>query len=807
MKKYFSLLIASIVLVALASILPIPVQGIITGYRIAVSPAKVAPGGIFSIQIEAAAFTGQMFDVYLSTDGYASGTNLVKKLAEGVKVVDVIVSTGSSPTDYVNITLMMPEDVEPGTGYYIKITDDGGSTWAVSNEMEVLDPTEYYIDFLNGTHTSYAETTDAGDYFVFNVTTAEAMEANPILKFVAIKEMKLYWIKDYRIKDFTDYFTEAKPSEGGKDHKYYTVWSQVKDFALPNLEGKVILLAKVPIKTDTETEIYVMPGMVVIHPSITVSAPSPPHVGETFDITLHNFPNETAEGEAINVTKIVLTDAAGIKREIETAGGIIPGDVPGPGGRLELTDIVVPPLQGGGVEDGVKVSVEVNATLEVTVKTAAFTIEPSVVGAWVANPEGKFGEVEAGTEVPGDYVLLNGSGFLIDGETFKVKFYNVSAEESFNLEILDSELRDDGYAAFLVQLPKVISEKWNGKFKLNVTGTTATNFLVFPETGEYTIEIPTTIDYTPTGHTKLFVNPIPTVEEIKSGDVKVDQPLIIEGIGFGGYDVANVTAIRPEGTTTIWRFTAHGFEEKEIDVEKYAVDLGLHKVKCGYFYVETTMPHAPQGTYTIWANESDTAVRVQGKEFEITPTIVTVSPTEDLAPGDTITIVGYGFPENLDVQFIWDMMFPVYVTSNGVGDVSATLAVPPLAPGMHTLAEPITGDIYTVTVKDVVHETLLEKLDELTTAVEDLVETVSGVPAAVEEKLGPIASAQETLSSKVSDLEGRVASLESAVSELSTKVDAVSASIGNVMTATIGSAVVVIIVLAIAVFVITRRKP
>jgi len=285
------------------------------------------------------------------------------------------------------------------------------------------------------------------------------------------------------------------------------------------------------------------------------------------------------------------------------------------------------------------------------------------------------------------------------------------------------------------------------------------------------MEIPTD-----TSKAKLFVNPIPTVEEIKSGDVKVDQPLIIEGIGFGGYDVSNVTAIRPEGTTTIWRFTAHGFEEKEIDVEKYAVDLGLHKVKCGYFYVETTMPHAPKGTYTIWANETDTAVRVQGKEFEITPTIVTVSPTEDLAPGDTITIVGYGFPENLDVQFIWDMMFPVYVTSNGVGDVSATLTVPPLAPGMHTLAEPITGDIYTVTIKDVVHETLLEKLDELTTAVEDLVETVSGVPAAVEEKLGPIASAQETLSS-------------------------------NVMTATIGSAVVVIIVLAIAVFVITRRKP
>ena len=786
MKKYFSLLIASIVVLSLAlAVLPVPVTGIVTGYRISVYPAKVAPGGIFTIQIDQAAFTGQMFDVWLSTDGYATGTNLVKKLAEGVKVAEVTVG------GYVNITLMMPEDVEPGTGYYIKITDDGGNTWAVSDEMEVLDPTNYYIDFLNGTDVCYTDTMDVDDHFVFNVTTAEAMSDTPILRFVAIKEMKLYWIKDYEIVPFTDYFV-IDDEAGGADEKYYTVWSSVDDFPLPNPEGKMILLVKAII----DTEEYVMPGTIVIHPSIEVFT-LPTYVDDYFYLILHNFPNETTDGDNVNVTKIILTDAAGIKREVEPPDNWI-DDL----GMADL-DGYVPALQGGGVENGVKVTVELNVTdfLKVSICEAKFTIKPKVVSAYVADAAGEF-TIPASTEVPGDYILLNGSGFLIAGETFKVKFYNISADESFNLEILDSDLRDDGYAAFLVQLPKEISAGWNGKFKLNVTGTTDTNFLVFPATGEYTMEIPTD-----TSKAKLFVNPIPTVEEIKSGDVKVDQSLVIEGIGLGGYDVANVTAVRPEGATTIWRFTAHGFEETDIDVEKYAVDLGLHKVKCGYFYVETTMPHAPQGTYTIWANESDTAVRVQGKEFEITPTLVTVSPTEDLAPGDTITIVGYGFPENLDVQFIWDMMFPVYVTSNGVGDVSATLTVPPLAPGLHTLAEPITGNIYTVTIKDVVHETLLEKLDELTTAISDLAETVSGVPAAVEEKLGPIASAQETLSSKVGDLEGRVASLESAVSELSTKVDAVSASIGNVMTATIGSAVVVIIVLAIAVFVITRRKP
>jgi len=786
MKKYFSLLIASIVMLSLAlAVLPVPVTGIVTGYRISVYPAKVAPGGIFTIQIDQAAFTGQMFDVWLSTDGYATGTNLVKKLAEGVKVTEVTVG------GYVNITLMMPEDVEPGTGYYIKITDDGGNTWAVSDEMEVLDPTNYYIDFLNGTDVCYTDTMDVDDHFVFNVTTAEAMSDTPILRFVAIKEMKLYWIKDYEIVPFTDYFV-IDDEAGGADEKYYTVWSSVDDFPLPNPEGKMILLVKAII----DTEEYVMPGTIVIHPSIEVFT-LPTYVDDYFYLILHNFPNETTDGDNVNVTKIILTDAAGIKREVEPPDNWI-DDL----GMADL-DGYVPALQGGGVENGVKVTVELNVTdfLKVSICEAKFTIKPKVVSAYVADAAGEF-TIPASTEVPGDYILLNGSGFLIAGETFKVKFYNISADESFNLEILDSDLRDDGYAAFLVQLPKEISKDWNGKFKLNVTGTTDTNFLVFPATGEYTMEIPTD-----TSKAKLFVNPIPTVEEIKSGDVKVDQSLVIEGIGLGGYDVANVTAVRPEGATTIWRFTAHGFEETDIDVEKYAVDLGLHKVKCGYFYVETTMPHAPQGTYTIWANESDTAVRVQGKEFEITPTIVTVSPTEDLAPGDTITIVGYGFPENLDVQLIWDMMFPVYVTSNGVGDVSATLTVPPLAPGLHTLAEPITGNIYTVTIKDVVHETLLEKLDELTTAISDLAETVSGVPAAVEEKLGPIASAQETLSSKVSDLEGRVASLESVVSELSAKVDAVSASIGNVMTATIGSAVVVIIVLAIAVFVITRRKP
>jgi len=786
MKKYFSLLITLVVAVALITV--IPVHGIVTGFRITVAPTKVAPGGIFHIWIDQAAFTGQMFDVYLSTDGYATGTNLVKKLAEKVKVADVV-SGG-----YVNITLMMPEDVEPGTGYYIKITDDGGNTWAVSDEMEVLDPTDYYIDFLNGTDVCYTDTMDVDDHFVFNVSTAEAMSDVPLLRFVAIKEMDLYWIKEYEIVPFTDYFV-IDDEDGGAGEKYYAVWSSVDEFPLPNPEGKMILLVEATI----DTEKYVIPGTIIIHPSIEVVT-SPTYVGEYFYLTLHNFPNETTDGDYVNVTKIILTDAAGIKREVEPPVNWIDSF-----GMADL-DGYVPALQGGGVEDGVKVTVELNATdfLKVSICEAAFTIKPDVVWAYAADASGKFtiAVTTTSVEVPGDYILVNGSGFLIDGETFKVKFYNVSADELKVLDILDSDLRDDGYAAFLVQLPKEISKDWNGKFKLNVTGTTDTNFLVFPASGEYTMDIPTDIS-----NAKLFVNPIPTVEEIESGDVKVDEPLVIEGIGFGGYDVANVTAIRPSGTTYIWKFTAHGFENVSIDVEKYAVDLGLHKVKCGYFYVETTMPHAPKGTYTIWANETDASVRVKGKEFEITPTIVTVSPTENVAPGDTITIVGYGFPENLNVQFIWDMMYPVYVASNEVGDVSATLTVPPLAPGLHTLAEPITGDIYTVTVKDVVHEELSKKIDELSTAISDLVEAVSGVPGTVEEKLGPIASAQEELSSKVSDLEGKVASLESAVSELTTKVDAVSASIGNIMTATIGSAVVVIIVLAIAVFVITRRKP
>jgi len=786
MRKHFSLLITTIVVVSLIVTLAAvtPVHSIVTGYTITASPAKVAPGGIFNIWIDKSAFTGQMFDVYLSTDGYATGTNLVKKLAEGIKVADVTVG----PIDgkyYVNITLMMPEDVEPGTGYYIKITDDGGSTWAVSNEIEVLDPTEYYIDFLNGTDVCFTDT--LGDnYFVFNITTAEDMEEIPELWFVAIKEMKLYWIKDYTLEPFINYFDYF--DEFGVT--YYTVWSTVLDFALPNPEGKMLLL----VYANVTGNIYVIPGMIIVHPSIEVME-EPEHVGDYFYLVLHNFPNETADGAYINVTKIILTDAAGIKREVEPPVNWIDDF-----GMADL-DGYVPALQGGGVEDGVKVTVELNVTdfLKVSICEAKFTIKPEITEVWVANENGEFAlEFGVDTEVPGDYVLINGSGFLTTGETFKVKFYNVSAEEAFALSILDQDLRDDGYAAFLVQLPKYISE--DCRYVLNVTGTTDTNFA---ESWESLMIIPEDTTYA-----KLFVNPIPTIEGIKSGDVKVDQPLVIEGIGLGGYDIANVTAVRDPATITIWKFTAHGFEEEEVEVEKYAVDLGLHSVKCGYFYVETTMPHAPQGTYTIWANETAPAdVRVEGISFEIVPTIVTVAPTEDLAPGDTITIVGYGFLENLDVQFIWDMMFPVYVTSDDVGDLSVTLTVPPLAPGLHTLAEPITGDIYTITIKDVVHETLLEKLDELTTAISDLAETVSGVPAAVEEKLGPIASAQETLSSKVSDLEGRVTSLEGAVSELSAKVDAVSASIGNVMTATIGSAVVVIIVLAIAVFVITRRKP
>ena len=781
MKKYFSLLIALVVVLGLVVAI-MPVQAIITGYRIDVEPEKVAPGSIFTIQIEAAAFTGQMFDVYLSTDGYASGTNLIKTLAKGVKVVDVLVEPAEV---YVNLTLMMPEDVEPGSGYYIKITDDGGSTWAVSDEMEVLDPTEYYIDFLNGTHTSYVETTDAGEYFVFNVTAAEAMTADPTLKFVAIKEMKLYWIKDYEIIDFTDYFTISS-TDGGATEKYYAVWSQVNDFALPNLEGKIILLAEATIDTET----YVMPGTIVVHPSITVET-APTYVGDTFVLGLHNFPNVTAEDEVINVTKIVLTDAAGIKRELATSGLI--SDT----GTQTLTD-TVPPLQGGGVDDGVKVSVEVNATLEVTVKTAAFTIKPELFDVYYADENGEFARVLT-DRVPGDYILVNGTGFLTTGESFKVLFYNKTEEESFALTVLDHVTMDDGNATFLVQLPKYIAEDWNGYFRLNVTGTTDTNYV---ETGDLRVVIPTD-----TSEAKLFVNPIPTVEEIESGDVEVDKPLVIEGIGFGGYDVANVTAIRPEGTTTIWKFTAHGFEEDEIDVEKYAVDLGLHAVKTGYFYVETTMPHAPKGTYRIWANESDTDVRVSGLEFEIVPTIVTVAPTENLSPGDAITVVGYGFPEDLDVQFIWDFMYPVYLMSDGKGDVSGTLKVPPLSGGLHTLSEPITGKIFTVTVKDLV----LEKLDELSSKLDELSATLEAcckeLPASVEEKLGPIASAQEELAGKVSSLEGKVSALESTVGELSAKVDAVSASIGNVMTATVGSAVVVIIVLAIAVFVITRRKP
>ena len=788
MKKYFSLLIALVVVLGLVVAI-MPVQAIITGYRITVSPAKVAPGGIFTIQIEAAAFTGQMFDVYLSTDGYASGTNLIKKLAEGVKVVDVVVEPAEV---YVNLTLMMPEDVEPGSGYYIKITDDGGSTWAVSDEMEVLDPANYYIDFLNGTHTSWVETEGAGEHFVFNVTTAEAMEESPDLKFVAIKEMKLYWIKDYEIVDFTEYFEYSKPTAGGANEKYYTVWSQVIDFALPNPEGKFILL----VKANISNIIYVIPGTITVHPSIEVETPSPSYVGDTFSLELHNFPNETTDGEAINVTTVVLTDAAGIKREVTPSSNYIGND-----GTTLLTG-TVPALQGGGVEDGVDVTVTLNVTdlLEVSVVTASFTIKPSVVGAWVAGADGQF-TTPAGTEVPGDYVLLNGSGFLTTGETFKVKFYNVTADEAFVLSILDQDLRDDGYAAFLVQLPKSISADCT--FKLNVTGTTDTNFLVFPATGEYTMIVPTDTTYA-----KLFVNPVPTLEGIESEDVEVDKPLVIEGIGLGGYDIANVTAVRDPTTITIWKFTAHGFEQTDVDVEKYAVDLGLHEVKTGYFYVETTMPHAPQGTYTIWANETAPVdVRVEGISFEIVPTLITVAPTEDLAPGDTITIVGYGFPENLDIQFIWDFMYPVYVTSDGVGDVSTTLTVPPLAGGLHTLSEPITGNIYTIIVKDAVHEAIMTKLDELSAAISELADTVSAVPAAVEEKLGPIASAQEELAGKVSSLEGKVSTLESTVGELSAKVDAVSASIGNVMTATVGSAVVVIIVLAIAVFVITRRKP
>lgn len=798
MKKLLSILIATILLVGLMTMLA-PVAAIITGYTVEVAPAKISPGGIFHIWIDANAFTGQMFDVWLASDGYAAGTGLVVKLAEGVKVSDVV-----NPAGFVNMTLMMPEDVEPGTGYYIKITDDGGSTWAVSNEIEVLDPAKYYIDFLNGTSVSYVDTIT--DYYVFNVTVNDVeLAAAPTLEFVAIKEMIKYWIKDYEVVDFTNYFSLEK-TEGGAGENFYAVWSKVKNFALPNPEGKMILLVSAE---DTDGNKYVVPGPMVVKPSVHVTT-SPKYVGDLFTIMLHNFPNETTDGEAINVTKVILTDAAGIEREVELTGL----QLIGPDGSLTISDYV-PPLQGGGKEDGVTVNVELNATgfLKVEVVPGKFTIWPKLVEVKAADADGEFTESLATyTAVPGDYVFLNGSGFLVTGETFKVKLYNVSEEEYLTLTVLDSSLSDNGYAAFVIQLPKSMAEGWNGNFKFNVTGTTDTNFA---DTDTYTMELPTDIS-----KAKLFVNPSVSVEGIESGEVTVNGELKIEGIGFGKYDIANVTAIRPEGTTEIVKFTVCGCETEDVDVSEYAVDLGLHSVESGYFYVETVMPHAPKGEYTIWANYSDTAMRVKGISFNITPVLV-LPLLGEVEPGDTISISGYGYPENTEIYFVWDYMFPVSVTTDDVGDLEATMTVPKLGPGLHLLAELTTGETLEVVVKDLLAEKVDElsaKVDELSTKLDTVAEEVS---SKVAEELATVTSAQAELSDKVSSLEGKVSSLEGKVSTLegkvsdlsskldtvSSKVEGVSGSLGNIMTATIGSAVIIIIIVAIAIVVLSRRRP
>ena len=194
----------------------LPTNTTVWGYSFATT---IHSGTEITANFSDTTFTGYMFDVYLSTDGYATGTNLIKVIATGVETEDA-----TTPPYSINFTI--PQDVETGK-YYFKITDDGGETWAVSNPVYIV---KTWIEITpnegtsGGTVANSPITSSEFNVTVYNLYdfNSTAVNATYTLYFDTSQLAKVYygWTANYTAVNAT-FINNDVPT--GKPYGTYTV--------------------------------------------------------------------------------------------------------------------------------------------------------------------------------------------------------------------------------------------------------------------------------------------------------------------------------------------------------------------------------------------------------------------------------------------------------------------------------------------------------------------------------------------------------------------------------------------------------
>jgi len=688
MRKIIGLTFALIILISLVGALAyiVPVRGIVTGAIVEVTPTTVSPGAPFNATLDTSKISGQWVDFYLSDNGYAKiDPEKDIPLAKEVPVDRTVVKW--------NVTFIVPDNIASGT-WYLKATDDGGASVAVSAPISISVPPKVTI-----------VSWDDGDNIIkkgekFNITiVSKSTTGLPTvihLNFFLLRGKVYKWINSTdviwnkthniiygNVTYLEVYNTTVRTGTTADGYYYVSFNATLKDFAPEFFDdsedlGFYYVIAYIDGAAAGTT--------IKIKPSVEVS-PTSANVEGTLTISGHHFPYKTtvlestwqAIGKDIYLYLVKLIPPAGASRLIKVWKWIGANETVAPDGTFLITGFTVPPLQGGGKD----VTVEVFAFPETTEPaegdellkvSSAFTLVPDVKAVYEVDNDGSWKAV--GKLSPGDWVKVVAKG-LITAETLKVFLYNTTAgarKKIADLTVVASDIENDGNATIVVQLPPTISYEGVTTIKLFINGTTDSNYAATAD-----ISIP---DDTP--DPKVFINPVVKLDKVEF-DIAKDNEVGVASFKIVLIGIMNPTT--PSKYAEVANVTLYGKDTG------YEYVFGLKELTYGYCDFTFVLPEVPYDIDGYEARVNST----YASSYAVIPVNATlkVEPSFVYSTTAEVTVTGKGFEAGKTLTIYWDGVLPwITVTTSEKGTFTATEKIPGAAPGLHVVtADAPTGQV------------------------------------------------------------------------------------------------------------------
>ncbi len=692
MKKIIGLTFALIILISLVGALAyiVPVRGIVTGAIIGITPTTVSPGAPLNATLDTTKISGQWIDFYLSDNGYAKiDPEKDIPLAKEVPVDRSVVKW--------NVTFIVPDNIAPGI-WYLKATDDGGASVAVSASITVSVPPKVTI-----------VSWDDGDNIIkkgekFNVTITFNKDTEPSvvhLNFFLLKNRVYKWINVTDVvwttagitenNNYIDVDTESVKTGVVGNYWRITFNATLVDFApefFDDEEGLgfyyvIAYLDGIAAGTTLKVE-----------PSIELSASSA-NVEGTITITGHNFPYKTTVlestwaqiGTDVYIYLVKLIPPAGASKLLKVWEWLhLPNNVTvSSSGTFTIANFVIPPLQGGGKDVTIEAFAfsetdEPEEGGELVKASAAFALIPDVKVVYEASNSGSW--TTAGKLSPGDWIKIEAKG-LITSETLKVFLYNTTAgdrKKLAELPIVASDIENDGNATIVVQLPPTISYVGVNKIKVFINGTTDSNYAATSD-----ITIPDD-----TRDSKVFINPVVKLDKIEFDIAKDNE------VGVASFKIVLIGIMNPSTPSKyadVANVTLYGKDTG------YEYVLGLKELTNGYYEFTFVLPEIPYDIkgYEAWVNKTNN----YASSYAVIPVNATlyIEPNFVYSTTAEVTITGKGFEAGKAITVWWDGVLPwVTVETDEKGTFTVVKKIPGAAPGLHVVtADAPTGQTRTPT--------------------------------------------------------------------------------------------------------------